>query len=67
MGTKYNDWSLSKPPRNVKVMMKFSSGYQDICYIDDWNILHGEGRRIIKDEVPTLWKKIEKISGEYVW
>ncbi len=68
MSLKYNDYSLSKPPRNVKVMMKFSSGYRDVCYLDDWNILHGQERRIIKDEVPVLWKKIEKDSdGGYIW
>lgn len=67
MSLSYNDWSLSKPPRNVKVMVKFSSGFRDVCYRDDWNILHGEERRIIRDEVPVFWKKVEKISGEYVW
>ena len=52
MSLSYNDWSLSKPPRNVKVMVKFSSGFRDVCYRDDWDILHGEERRIIRDEVP---------------
>ena len=32
---KYTDFSLRKPPKNVKVQIKFEDGFKDICYIDD--------------------------------
>ena len=64
----YTDYALRKPPKNVKVMMIFEDQTHDICYIDDWNIIHGQETRIIKGRVPALWKKIEKDEmGEYIW
>lgn len=64
----YTDYGLRKPPKNVKVMMIFKDEYRDICFIDDWGIIHGEETRIIKGRTPALWKKIEKDSwGEYKW
>lgn len=64
----YTDYSLRKPPKNVKVMMLFQDGHKDICYIDDWNIIHGQEIRIVRGKVPTFWKKIEKNDmGEYIW
>ena len=47
--------------------MVFDDGSRDVCYIDDWDIIHGEETRIIKGRVPVKWKKIEKDMGEYVW
>lgn len=65
---KYTDFGLRKPPKNVKVMMRFYDGGQDICYIDDWNIIHGQKVRIYKNVTPKEWKKIEKDEfGEYLW
>ena len=65
---KYTDYSLRKPPKNVKVMMIFTDESRDICYVDDWNIIHGEKSRIVKGKVPAYWKKIEKDNwGEYIW
>ena len=63
----YTDYTLRKPPKNVKVMMIFDDGSRDVCYIDDWDIIHGEKTRIIKGRVPVKWKKIEKDMGEYIW
>lgn len=64
----YTKFSLRKPPKNVKVMIIFDDKSRDICYIDDWNIIHGQETRIIKGKTPALWKKIEKNEmGEYVW
>lgn len=64
----YTDYSLRKPPKNVKVMMVFEDDSRDICYIDDWNIIHGQKTRIIRGRIPRWWKKIEKNEmGEYVW
>lgn len=64
----YTDFTLRRPPKNVKVMIIFSDEYRDICYVDDWGIYHGEKTRIIKGKVPAWWKKIEKDSfGEYIW
>jgi len=64
----YTDYTLRKPPKNVKVMMIFEDTYKDICYIDDWGIIHGQETRIIRGKVPALWKKIEKDEmGDYVW
>lgn len=64
----YTDYELRKPPRNVKVMMIFADETHDICYIDDWDIIHGQETRIIKGRKPALWKKIEKDEmGEYIW
>ena len=64
----YTNYSLRKPPKNVKVMMRFEDGYKDVCFIDEWNIIHGEQTRIIKDKTPKDWKKIEKTDwGEYKW
>ena len=65
---KYTQFNLRKPPKNVKVMMVFWNGDYDVCYIDDWNILHGEKVRIYKNVTPKMWKKIEKDNwGEYKW
>ena len=64
----YTDFALRKPPRNVKVMMIFDDDTQDVGYIDDWNIIHGEVTRIIKGKQPKYWKKIEKDEwGNYKW
>ena len=64
----YTDYTLRKPPKNVKVMIIFDDESKDIGYIDDWGIIHGEKTRIIKGRVPAWWKKIEKDEmGEYVW
>lgn len=65
--SKYTDYALRKPPKNVKVMMIFGDDTKDVCYIDDWGIIHGEQTRIIKGRVPAYWKKVEKDMGEYVW
>jgi hypothetical protein len=65
--SKYTDYALRKPPKNVKVMMIFRDDSKDVCYIDDWGIIHGEQTRIIKGRVPAYWKKIEKDMGEYIW
>lgn len=64
----YTDYTLRRPPKNVKVMMVFDDESKDICYIDEWNIIHGEQTRIIKGRAPAYWKKIEKDEwGEYKW
>lgn len=64
----YTDFALRKPPKNVKVMVIFEDKYHDVCYIDDWGIIHGEQTKIIKGRTPACWKKIEKdVMGEYVW
>ena len=64
----YTDFTLRRPPKNVKVMMVFTDDYKDVCYIDDWGIFHGEQTKIIKGKVPKCWKKIERNSfGEYDW
>lgn len=64
----YTDYKLRKPPKNVKVMMVFEDKTKDVCYVDDWNILHGEQTRIIRGKNPLAWKKIEKNEmGEYIW
>lgn len=64
----YNDFDLRKPPKNVKVMIKFTDGYRDVCYIDDWGMIHGEETKIIKGKIPDKWKKIEKDEwGKYIW
>lgn len=65
---KYTEFSLRKPPRNVKVQLVFEDGFKDICYIDDWDIIHGQEIRIIKGKKPAKWKKIEKDEmGGYIW
>ena len=65
---KYTDFTMRRPPNNVKVMMLFNDDYRDVCYIDDWGMIHGEKTKIIKGHVPAYWKKIEKDSmGEYKW
>lgn len=65
---KYTDFTMRRPPNNVKVMMLFKDDYRDVCYIDDWGMIHGEKTKIIKGSVPAYWKKIEKDSmGEYRW
>ena len=64
----YTDFTLRKPPKNVKVMVLFTDESKDICYIDDWGIIHGEEVKIIRDRVPAYWKKIEKDEmGDYKW
>ena len=64
----YTDYNLRKPPKNVKVMMVFEDKTKDVCYIDDWNIMHGEETRIIRNKKPVKWKKIEKDNwGNYIW
>ena len=65
---KYTDFTMRRPPNNVKVMMLFKDDYRDVCYIDDWGMIHGEKTKIIKGSVPAYWKKIEKDNwGEYKW
>lgn len=64
----YTDFALRRPPKNVKVMMIFEDDYRDVCYIDDWGMIHGEVTKIIRERIPALWKKIEKNDfGEYIW
>lgn len=64
----YTDFTLRRPPKNVKVMMIFEDDYRDVCYIDEWGIIHGEVTKIIKGRVPAYWKKIEKDNwGDYKW
>lgn len=64
----YTDYTLRRPPKNVKVMMLFDDESRDVCYIDEWNIIHGEETRIIKGKTPVYWKKIEKNEwGDYKW
>ena len=64
----YTDYTLRRPPKNVKVMMLFDDETRDVCYIDEWKIIHGEETRIIKGKTPVYWKKIEKNEwGEYKW
>ena len=64
----YTDYTLRRPPKNVKVMMIFDDESKDVCYIDEWGIIHGEQTRIIKGRVPAYWKKIEKDEwGKYKW
>lgn len=64
----YTDYTLRRPPKNVKVMMIFDDESRDVCYIDEWNIIHGEQTRIIKGKNPVLWKKVEKNEwGDYKW
>ena len=64
----YTDYALRRPPKNVKVMMIFDDESRDVCYIDEWNIIHGEQTRIIKGKTPVLWKKVEKNEwGDYKW
>ena len=64
----YTDFTLRRPPKNVKVMIMFADDYKDVCYIDDWGMIHGEKTRIIRDKVPAWWKKIEKDEeGKYKW
>lgn len=64
----YTEYNLRKPPKNVKVMMLFWDGTGDICYIDDWGMIHGQKVRIYKNVTPKAWKKIEKDDeGEYIW
>lgn len=64
----YTDYTLRRPPKNVKVMMIFDDESRDVCYIDEWNIIHGEQTRIIKGKTPILWKKVEKNEwGDYKW
>ena len=64
----YTDFTLRRPPKNVKVMMIFQDEYRDVCYIDDWGMIHGEQTKIIKNKVPTYWKKIERDEvGDYKW
>ena len=65
---RYTDFTMRRPPNNVKVMMLFKDDYRDVCYIDDWGMIHGEKTKIIQGRVPAYWKKIEKDSmGEYKW
>ena len=65
---KYTDFTMRRPPNNVKVMMVFKDDYKDVCYIDDWGMIHGEKTKIIRGSVPAYWKKIERDSmGEYKW
>lgn len=64
----YTDYALRRPPKNVKVMMVFDDKSRDVCYIDEWNIIHGEQTRIIKGKTPVYWKKVEKNEwGDYKW
>lgn len=64
----YTQYEMRKPPRNVKVMMIFEDEYKDICYIDEWGIIHGQETKIIKGKIPKYWKKIEKDDfGGYKW
>lgn len=64
----YTNATLRMPPKNVKVMMVFDDGSKDICFIDAWNVIHGEKERIIRGREPAWWKKLEKDNwGEYVW
>lgn len=65
----YTDYALRKPPKNVKVQMIFDDKEYDICYIDDWGMIHGEKTKIYgKNKKPVWWKKKEKNDfGEYIW
>lgn len=64
----YTEFLTRKPPNNIKVMMLFWDGTNDICYIDDWGIIHGQSVRIYKNVTPKAWKKIERDEdGEYLW
>ena len=66
----YTNWSLRKPPSNVKVMIKFMDGTHAIGYRDTFDYIHKEDGSIVGDHlaVPILWKKLEKDEwGNYLW
>lgn len=63
----YVNWSIRKPPANVRIMIVGIDGGKFIGYRDTFDLIHIEGGKIC-NERPLKWKKLEQDQwGNYIW